>query len=228
VKIVKLALLVAALSAAVTSSANADILNGSFETGTFVSDGSGGDNLAAGSGNAGAIDNWTVTTGNVYWLQSGAYSLTPHSGTYFLDLTGQSDAAFGGISQSVATVAGDTYSLSFYLGTSTLADYGSTAGITVSASDATLKSSNVFVVTGTSAHQWDLETLSFIAGAASTTITLDGTTGTHYIGLDDVSISGGIAGAVPEPSTWAMMILGFCGIGFMAYRKKSPTTFRLA
>jgi outer membrane lipase/esterase len=28
-------------------------------------------------------------------------------------------------------------------------------------------------------------------------------------------------GAVPEPSTWAMMILGFAGIGFMAYRRKS-------
>jgi PEP-CTERM motif len=27
--------------------------------------------------------------------------------------------------------------------------------------------------------------------------------------------------AVPEPSTWAMMILGFAGIGFMAYRQKS-------
>jgi hypothetical protein len=26
--------------------------------------------------------------------------------------------------------------------------------------------------------------------------------------------------AVPEPSTWAMMILGFFGIGFMAYRRK--------
>jgi len=26
--------------------------------------------------------------------------------------------------------------------------------------------------------------------------------------------------AVPEPSTWAMMILGFVGIGFMAYRRK--------
>jgi PEP-CTERM motif len=25
---------------------------------------------------------------------------------------------------------------------------------------------------------------------------------------------------VPEPSTWAMMILGFCGVGFMAYRRK--------
>ena len=27
-------------------------------------------------------------------------------------------------------------------------------------------------------------------------------------------------GAVPEPSAWAMMILGLVGIGFMAYRKK--------
>ncbi len=32
---------------------------------------------------------------------------------------------------------------------------------------------------------------------------------------------GGVAGAVPEASTWAMMILGFFGVGFMAYRRKS-------
>ena len=25
---------------------------------------------------------------------------------------------------------------------------------------------------------------------------------------------------IPEPSTWAMMILGFAGVGFMAYRRK--------
>ena len=30
-----------------------------------------------------------------------------------------------------------------------------------------------------------------------------------------------ITTAVPEPSTWAMMILGFVGIGFMSYRRKS-------
>jgi hypothetical protein len=29
-----------------------------------------------------------------------------------------------------------------------------------------------------------------------------------------------ISPAVPEPSTWAMMILGFCGVGFLAYRRK--------
>ena len=28
-------------------------------------------------------------------------------------------------------------------------------------------------------------------------------------------------GSVPEPSTWAMMLLGFAGVGFMAYRRKS-------
>jgi hypothetical protein len=32
-----------------------------------------------------------------------------------------------------------------------------------------------------------------------------------------------IAAAVPEPSTWAMMILGFCGLGFMTYRRKAST-----
>jgi hypothetical protein len=30
-----------------------------------------------------------------------------------------------------------------------------------------------------------------------------------------------LTAAVPEPSTWAMMILGFSGLGFMAYRRKN-------
>jgi PEP-CTERM motif len=34
--------------------------------------------------------------------------------------------------------------------------------------------------------------------------------------------------AVPEPSTWAMMILGFVGVGFMAYRRRGQPSFRLA
>jgi hypothetical protein len=34
--------------------------------------------------------------------------------------------------------------------------------------------------------------------------------------------------AVPEPSTWAMMIFGFAGIGFMAYGRKNVASFRVA
>jgi len=36
------------------------------------------------------------------------------------------------------------------------------------------------------------------------------------VAVDAMSIA-----AVPEPSTWAMMILGFAGVGFVAYRRKS-------
>jgi hypothetical protein len=37
-----------------------------------------------------------------------------------------------------------------------------------------------------------------------------------------------VTAAVPEPSTWAMMILGFFGVGFMAYRRKGSQSFRAA
>ena len=33
---------------------------------------------------------------------------------------------------------------------------------------------------------------------------------------------------IPEPSTWAMMILGFAGVGFMAYRRKSKPALMAA
>jgi PEP-CTERM motif len=36
------------------------------------------------------------------------------------------------------------------------------------------------------------------------------------------------APAVPEPATWAMMILGFAGIGFMAYRRQSKPALMAA
>jgi len=41
---------------------------------------------------------------------------------------------------------------------------------------------------------------------------------------NNVYFSSGITGAVPEPSTWAMMLLGFAGVGFMAYRRKPKLT----
>ena len=52
-----------------------------------------------------------------------------------------------------------------------------------------------------------------------------GATPTRYIN------SVGVTSAVPEPATWAMMILGFLGLGFLGYRRssrKSGSNFRLA
>jgi PEP-CTERM motif len=40
----------------------------------------------------------------------------------------------------------------------------------------------------------------------------------------DFVLTAEIATSVPEPSTWAMMLLGFAGIGFMAYRRRNQST----
>jgi hypothetical protein len=40
-------------------------------------------------------------------------------------------------------------------------------------------------------------------------------------GIDNIDFTVSAVSAVPEPSTWAMMILGFAGVGFLAYRRKS-------
>jgi hypothetical protein len=41
-------------------------------------------------------------------------------------------------------------------------------------------------------------------------------------------LGGNFTTDVPEPSTWAMMILGFFGVGFMAYRREPKFGVRLA
>jgi hypothetical protein len=44
----------------------------------------------------------------------------------------------------------------------------------------------------------------------------------------DLFLSPGISNAVPEPSTWAMMLLGFAGLGFAAHRRAGGNTAFLA
>ena len=48
-----------------------------------------------------------------------------------------------------------------------------------------------------------------------------------YANLTTLTVSEHVA-AVPEPSTWAMMLLGFAGVSFAAYRKKKRGTFTMA
>jgi hypothetical protein len=61
-----------------------------------------------------------------------------------------------------------------------------------------------------------------VASGSITNLTSDG--------VGDYQFSGTISAinSVPEPSTWAMMILGFAGIGFMAYRRNSKSALMAA
>lgn len=44
--------------------------------------------------------------------------------------------------------------------------------------------------------------------------------GTGFNGSGSMTASAGVVAAVPEASTWIMMILGFCGLGLLAGRRK--------
>jgi hypothetical protein len=41
----------------------------------------------------------------------------------------------------------------------------------------------------------------------------------YSIVVDSAVGNGLVGGAVPEPSTWGMMLVGFAGIGFASYRR---------
>lgn len=64
-----------------------------------------------------------------------------------------------------------------------------------------------------------------INGTSLTSLTLSSTDGFSQIKQFEIS---GLTAAVPEPSTWAMMILGFAGVSFVAYRRRNTAMLRAA
>jgi hypothetical protein len=75
--------------------------------------------------------------------------------------------------------------------------------------------------------------LSFYNGinAAKTAGTVNFTGGlangaSTYFSLEEALTVSSIQPGIPEPSTWAMMLLGFVGLGFMGYRKSRRTLIR--
>ena len=64
-------------------------------------------------------------------------------------------------------------------------------------------------------------TFSFTGGNSFDTVQFTSTSAAFEV--DDLTASNfSMTDPVPEPSTWAMMILGFFGVGFMAYRRREP------
>ena len=62
-----------------------------------------------------------------------------------------------------------------------------------------------------------------LLGVSSVTISAanEGEDGNGYWTADNITFAA--IAAVPEPSTWAMMILGFAGVGFMTYRRRNQS-----
>jgi hypothetical protein len=223
-KIAILAGLVATIIASENAQAVNLVSNGSFDStsGATWSDNSGGNGGDIVGPSSTAIAGWNIVNDSVIWINTpnnyGGLTNSPGNGSaFFLDLTGtHDDGVFAGVTQTLATSVGATYRLTFDLGSAI--QWGIQDGITAAAGT----SSKTFTSTnnGTSTNTWESETLNFTATSTSTLISLTGASGRSYVGLDNVDVEQTSVGSVPEPSTWAMMILGFAGIGAMAYRRR--------
>ena len=153
----------------------------------------------------------------------GGYWAAPTPGGGSVDLDG---LAPGGITQTITNLAAGSYALSFYLS-------GNPDGFpvtkTVEVTVGNVVVPFTYTLTGANSHfnmNYELKTVNFTLNSLTTiplsfrSLDSDGSPWGAVIG--DVSIS-----AIPEPTTWAMMIIGFCGLGMMAYRRKKAA-LRLA
>jgi hypothetical protein len=207
--------LTAALGVATSPQANL-LTNGSFESGAFVNEGNNTMSPAVGST---VITGWTVENDTTAWIGTpNPFGLTASNGSFFLDLTNyQAGAPFAGMSQTIATTPGATYSLSFDLGSSS--QWGLPDSITASAAG----TSQTFVSPMTGVDVWTNASMQFIASSATTKVLLQGASGFNYIGLDNVAVefvSGPGPGQIPEPTTLALLGLGLAGLAVSRRRKQ--------
>lgn len=214
---------------AVPLPARADLItNGSFEEGSPQPTGSG---IALPTGST-TMPGWTVIGGTagdgLAWLSNANPfgGVTPF-GNNFLDLTGFNDRApYFGVSQTITTVVGQQYTLSFDLGVDQSdARFKGPIGLTATADGSSLAVTN-FNPAGTG-NIWQAFSLNFAATSTSTLISLQGTQGTQYIGLDNVSVN---PAAVPEPSAFALLGVGGLGMALARARRRArgPNTARPA
>ncbi len=195
--------------ALVPSSANAAaFVNGSFENGNLTNSSF----ATVPGGNSTSINGWVVTGNSVDYI--GSY-WAAQQGSRSIDLNGNGQ---GGIQQTFDTVVGQLYNISFWLAGNT-DNLPVIKNVQVGATGAA-NSIFTFDTTGFSAPSnmgWKNYNYQFAATGASTTLSfasLDA--GSFGAALDNVSVS-----AVPEPATWAMMLLGVGLIGGSMRRRRT-------
>ena len=190
------------------------------------------------------ITGWTVTQGNVDLTTTANYGPGPNTldptSVQDVDLIGDtagSGGVFGGIKQTFATIVGQQYTLTFdyshnsgtlspsgfYAASVTVADASNPANTALSTSVSQPNGG------GFRTTPWVAFSQTFTANSTSMTLTFIDTQGASNAGiyLDDVSVTPLAAVAPDSGSTWAMMLLGLLGLGFLAHRWRN-SLFRVA
>lgn len=184
------------------------IVNGSFEQGSFT--GAPFDTLAAGNS---SITGWTIGGAGVDWIGSHWQAA---DGNRSIDLSALSA---GSLAQSIATEIGKRYVVTFALAGNP--DGGPNPKVVnVSANGAGITPYSFTTGATTRPNMgWIDFSYSFIANSTATTLAFTSTALTPSgPALDNVRIS-----AVPEASTWAMLIAGFGLVGVASRRRRVRT-----
>ena len=167
------------------------LVNGSFENGAFIGDPVNHTMLLE-TGST-ALTGWTIVGlpdgNNLAWEGAAGtpFPVTAGDGNYMLDLSGFSDVVpYGGISQTVSTVAGKASELSFEVG-SDVAYATSAPGVVVSVSGVP---EETYFVDRIGTGRWQDFSQTFTATTNRTAVTITGvnTTGVIHIGLDNVRL----------------------------------------
>jgi len=116
------------------------------------------------------------------------------------------------LSQTLNTVPGATYTISFEL--------AHTSSNTANDFSATFGGLPLLSLTNSGSFPYTLFTFLDVATSSSTVLSFAGRENPAWYDLDNVSVTG----PVPEPATWAMLILGVAMIGFVARRRREPLT----
>jgi hypothetical protein len=176
---------------------------------------------------------WTAIGVAPVSIVSGTFSQTgivfpAQSGSQWIDLAGQTSNSVEGVRTAVSTVSGQTYDVSFWIGN--VIDPGGFFALT-STVNVLANGAPVFSGTNSSGSApgaprsmvWQQFDFQYLANSNSTSFSfVSGDPPSDFVtGLDNVVIS--TVAAVPEASTWAMTILGFAGLGFMACRRRRST-----
>jgi hypothetical protein len=156
--------------------------------------------------------NWTVPVGSVDLIGETTtitdFDFFPGNGGY-VDLDGSTGQA--GTLETIQSFAAGTYTLTFDLAGNARGDVNKTTTIS-------LGSQVVATLDLPSTSPYQLYSYTFTATTGGQLSFGDNTAGNQDIGniLDNVTLSTGI----PEASTWAMMLLGFAGLGYAGYRAR--------